>query len=174
MSADQEHLSVVIDKQALRRDLYFLVSLLLADQKLKQSGLGWANQFHENEVVRLMMWMAVAVRSLLDHLSNGNNFASTICGEYWPDYRDRRRKRGLTLRQACNSIIHATEILPYRLPEGDSRRSTNRVYADRITVRSIGPGASPKRTRALLDATRFAKSANMLIETIEGEDDADR
>ena len=175
MSAEFEHLSSVIDKQALRRDLYFVVRLLLSDQKVSQSGgLDWTDQFHENEIMRLLLWMAVAVRGLLDYLPRDNEFSSANCGEYWPAYENSEQSGELGFRQACNSIIHATEFVPYNLSEGlgSTESDNDELYVDRITIRSVGPGSNAQRTRSQLDVVAFARVANKLIERIEGDADA--
>lgn len=79
----------IVDLSTLRRDLYFVVSLLLADEKVvevKNIAI-WAKAFHEAEVRRLMLWVATANRGLLD-LPNkeDDGFGAQRCGEYWDDF----------------------------------------------------------------------------------------
>ena len=66
----------------------------------------------------------------------------------------------LGFRQACNSVIHAKEILLYLVPEQETKEMPKRVYIDRITVRGQN---KKKTTRAQLDIIKFAQTADTLI-----------
>lgn len=156
----------IIDVSTLRRDLYLVMGLLLADGKINEvpNMTDWTQVFYENEVGRLMLWVATATRSLLDGMEhNKESFNKKRCGEYWTDF-PRGAKEPLTFRRACNSVIHAEEILPYKSPRKDPspRLETNvkQVYIDRITVRSPNRG---KHTRAHLDIIKFVQIANAII-----------
>lgn len=128
----------------------------------------WTQTFYENEVGRLMLWVATAMRGLLDGMEyKKESFNKKRCGEYWPDF-PRGAKEPLTFRRACNSVIHAEEILPYKSPRKESKSKTNvkRVYIDRITVRSANRG---KNTRAHLDIIKFVQIANAVINSSQEE-----
>jgi hypothetical protein len=60
----------IVDRLTLRKDLYLVLSLLLADREVAkvQNVIVGTKVFHENEVRRLMLWVATAVRGLLDLL----------------------------------------------------------------------------------------------------------
>lgn len=63
----------IVDVLTVRRDLYFLMSLLLADKAVDEkipSAVVWTQIFYDTEVTRLALWVATAMRSLLD-LSDG-------------------------------------------------------------------------------------------------------
>lgn len=165
----------------VRRDLYLVMSLLLADERVAKvhNVVVWTRDFHENEVSRLMLWIATATRGLLDLLEERKDtFSKQHCGEYWADF-PKSRECPLTFRQACNSIIHAKEILPHRVPERDSLPPINkpfgnertlkkvkRSYTDRITVRGTNKGTT---TRARLDIIRFVKIAYELTNSFREE-----
>ena len=153
----------------LRKDLYLVMSLLLADREMAkvQNVIVWTQVFHENETRRLMLWVATAMRGLLDLLEEKNaDFSKQNCGEYWADFQKRSKEAPtpLTFRQACNSIIHAKEILPYRTPKQDTKKKVKRVYIDRITVRATH---RRKTTRAQVDIIRFIRTAHELSTLFE-------
>ena len=80
--------SPIVDLQTLHRDLYFIMSLLLADQavsKIEDLKI-WTKSFYEAEVRKLLLGAATAIRSLLN-LRNDNNhdYDKQCCGEYWSD-----------------------------------------------------------------------------------------
>lgn len=94
-----------------------------------------------------------------------DTFSKQNCGEYWAAFPiDSEKPPALTFRQACNSVIHAKEILPYRAPEQDSIKNINRVYRNRITVRGTNQG---KTTRAQLDIIKFVQIAYELTKSFE-------
>ena len=169
--------SPIVDMATLRRDLCFVMSLLLADKKLAKAPriVVWARNFHEIEVRRLMLWVAVALRGLLDLLETKDKtrLQEEFCGEYWSNFPSGTEKP-LSFRQACNSVIHAKEILLYRMPKRETkrtvRRTIKRTYANRITVRGTHKGMT---TRAQIDIIQFAQIADTLINFQEGNN-ADR
>jgi len=164
----------IIDMSTLRRDLYLVMGLLLADREITKvpDMTDWTQTFYENEVGRLMLWVATAMRGLLDGMEHKKeSFNKKRCGEYWPDF-PRGAKEPLTFRRACNSVIHAEEILPYKSPRKDPSRklktNVKQVYIDRITVRSANRG---KNTRAHLDIIKFVQIANAVINSSQEESD---
>jgi len=163
----------IVDVPTLRRDLYLVLGLLLADRAIADApGMtAWTQTFYDTEVRRLMLWVATALRNLLDHQPGAFNRAR--CGEYWPDFPN-RKKEALTFRRACNAVIHAREILPFEAPWSpleDTEANIKRVYTDCMTIRSINRG---KITRAHLDIMRFVEIANAVIDSLpEGSDHAD-
>jgi len=156
----------IIDMSILRRDLYLVMGILLADSAINKvpDMTDWTQIFYENEVGRLMLWVATAMRGLLDGMEhNKESFSKECCGEYWLDF-PRGDEEPLTFWQACSSVIHAEEILPYKSPRKDPGKelqtNVKQVYIDRITVRSRRWG---KYTRAQLDIIKFVQIANAII-----------
>ena len=159
----------IVDMLTLRRDLYFVMSLLLADKAVVKTKnmVDWTSDFHENEVGKLMIWATVVLRGLLDLLEE-NEYGEQHCGEYWADLENGEKTK-LTFRQACNSTIHAKEILPYKVgPRATVRRT---YYVDRITVRGKHKG---KITRARLNITEFVQIADILINHFQEADNANK
>ena len=165
--------SPIINILTLRRDLYLVLSLLLADKNVAEvpGVVFWTKTFHEDEVRRLMLWIATAMRGLLDLLDREkDDFSDRYCGEYRTDLES-GTGTALTFRQACNSIIHAKEILPYRVPLLGSEGTIKQIYSDRITIRSTH---GKRKTRANLDIIEFVQIADTLMILFEEDNRADR
>ena len=161
----------IVDMLTLRRDLYLVLSLLLADKEVAkvENATEWTRDFYENEVRRLMLWIATAVRGLLD-LSD-ESALNQFCGEYWPNSIDRKNPKQLTVRQACNSVIHAKMILNYKIQGNEASQQDVRVYENRITIKGAHRG---KKTHAELDIVRFVQIANALMNSFEEDTHANR
>lgn len=154
----------IIDMTTLRRDLYFVMCLLLADKEVAkiEKVVDWSSVFYESEVCRLMLWIATAVRGLLELKGKNDGIKDSVCGEYWPDFPNPEDLRPLTIRQACNSVIHSTTILTYKIPKRESNRTVTQVYKNRLTIKSTHRG---KPTHAELDIIKFVQIADSLIDS---------
>lgn len=172
----------IVDMPTVSRDLYFVMSLLLADEAIAKipNAVTWTKSFHGNEVRRLLLWIAVSMRSLLDLLDPENtstDVANQNCGEYWRNFPGKQlpgEQLSLTFRQACNSIIHAQEILLYKIPETEQvteEITPLQVYIDRLTVRGH---YQDKKTRAQLDIILFVQIANQLINLHQEKDNGNK
>ena len=85
----------IVDMLTVRRDLYLVMSLLLADERVDevQNVVVWTRDFYENEVRRLTLWVATAARGLLDLLEERQDtFSKQYCGEYWADLKTAKRR----------------------------------------------------------------------------------
>ncbi len=158
----------MVDMPTLRKDLYLVMSLLLADKEVAKvkGAVDWTQDFYENEVRRLMLWAAAALRGLLDLLPEKNSIKTEFCGEYWDNFPS-GKERELQFRQVCNSIIHAKTILAYKIPMRELEKTVVRVYENRITIKSTHRG---KKTLAQLDIIRFVQIAHILINYFEEND----
>lgn len=150
-----------INVASLREDIYRLVCMLLADEKISDRPLFQeaAAAIHEWEVNRLLIWIAIAVRQLIeiDHADE-----EQACGILWNDFPD-GTKETLTFRKACDKIIHANEIIAYPIPydplpdesSGRAGESPLRHYEGTITIRTIA-SKRYKASRCELDFETFA------------------
>lgn len=103
-------------------DLYRLLAIVLSDQRIAKLGDEtrhhqppvWQLQdrFRKAEVMRILISSAVALRSLLDQNPRQfKNIRVGPCGSLWPNWEEHKRKtQVLTLREACNKIIHSEDI----------------------------------------------------------------
>ena len=162
----------IINISAYHRDLYQLLTLLLADKKIAMNAnfknLSEGN--HDNAVNRLLIWIAIATRQLLDIKTHITGVQ--VCGQFWKDFPN-TGSEGLTFRQACNAIIHAVEILSY---DPDDEESTKEgawkadYYKGTIIIRGKqGTGRRQKSTRALLNCEKFAEYCILLSEEFTEE-----
>ena len=148
-----------INLLSLRADVYRLLCLLVADETVNAVELfrEAGHQIHEEEVNRLLIWIAVATRQLFD--LDGDD-EDRECGRLWRRYPS-DDVEPLTFRKACDKVIHASEIVAYPLPEdadadGDDVRSTTRPYAGTITIRTRASRGHPA-SRAELEFEAFAR-----------------
>lgn len=170
----------VVDIHTLRRDLYLLASLLLADKQMAEMKVldTWTFSHYETEVNRLTIWLAAAMRGLLD-LQRPQYEApgAESCGEYWGDFPS-GKTRALTFRQACNSMIHAKQIYPYQFSKeeldtraGAAKRNGRKTYDGIVTIRGVHRNL---QTRADVDVIAFVKIADRLTMLHGGNNHADR
>ena len=138
--------------------------MLLADGKVSAHPLFQeaAADIHEKEVNRLLIWVAIAVRQLL---AIDQTDEEQSCGILWNDFPD-GTKDTLTFRKACDKIIHANEIIAYRItydpiPDDPDESSVKtgesplRYYAGTITIRTTA-SKRYKASRCELDFETFA------------------
>jgi len=103
-------------------DLYRLLAIVLSDQRIAQLGDEtryhqppvWQlqDQFRKGEVIRILISSAVALRILLDqHPTEFKKTSMQPCGSLWPSWpKNKRKPEVLTLREACNKIVHSEDI----------------------------------------------------------------
>jgi hypothetical protein len=112
-------------------DVYRLLGIVLSDKQIAALGDEathhsppvWQLQdrFRKAEIMRILISSAVALRILLDQERDPRDKRFKIasnkqCGELWKNWdRTKRRSKGkskpLTVRDACNKIIHASDIV---------------------------------------------------------------
>ena len=112
-------------------DLYRLLAMVLADKQIAELAdeasyhepPEWQLQdrFRKSEVIRILVSSAVALRILLDQDRDVRDtrfktISKRPCGTLWPTW-DKAKKRAkgkpkpLTVRDACNKIIHAKDVV---------------------------------------------------------------
>lgn len=157
----------IINIPSYRRDLYQLLTLLLADEKVAMNAnfKNLSESNHDNEVNRLLIWIAIATRQLLDIKNHA--IGAQICGKFCNNF-PHTGYDNLTFRTACNAIIHAVEILSYDpddeegIPEGTWKAD---YYKGTITVRGRRRARGRQQaTRALLDCEKFVEYCIFLSE----------
>ena len=158
----------LINVSSYRRDLYQLISLLHADEKV--AGVAEFKELsevnHETEVNRLLIWIATASRQFLDMdvRPRAHSFNDAICGRYWDAYTGdalNDNVRNLRFRQACNIIIHAVEITSYD-PDYEYHRGLITVRGKRRRRAGLW-----QANRAMLDFDLFAKHCIRLSKEVE-------
>lgn len=109
-----------------------------------------AGTFHFREVKRCLIHIAIEIRCLDDDRDAAAKLKSDV-GELLPDKAKPNSKEPLSLREACNKIIHATRI---EVPTSDSGK------ADDGPVVILEGERSGVRWRATLDAVRFVREVS--------------
>jgi hypothetical protein len=98
-------------------DLYRLLCMVLADRPLAQMEEHaitihrLRGEFVYPELIRVLTSTATVLRILFDHYDR--EFAEARikpCGELFSDWPKTQQPEHLTLREACNKIIHAAKI----------------------------------------------------------------
>jgi hypothetical protein len=106
------------DPGPLGLDLYRLLCLYLADRRVMSIALGNSliRTLHDTqidlEVLRILISSAVTLRIAFDQYSGSvldPKLKNRTCGLLWPNW-PKRKKESLTIREACNKIIHARKI----------------------------------------------------------------
>jgi hypothetical protein len=114
------------DPQVFRLDLYRLLCAFFASadfDRLRERAAGapkWAldivglgelgGEFEEAEITHLLVSIAARVRMVQDRERARFEKLRTNCGDLIPDVKQPRKKVPLTLREACNKIIHANRF----------------------------------------------------------------
>lgn len=107
--------------RSLRRDLYRLLSVFMASQPISKGQdlfdsrgpktIATLLSFQEDEATELLLSIAVTLRVLDDREDGLLNMFSSYCGQLTEDANDPlKSSKGLTLREACNKIIHARSV----------------------------------------------------------------
>lgn len=115
----------IVNVGILQRDAYLLGALLLADRQIAENTAirEVSNSHFEGEVNRLLVLTAVLSRQLmeLDKLRGNDEIARRPCGQrrFEPTVGDPTEWESLSFRDACNSIIHTSEIEPYSPADDD-------------------------------------------------------
>ena len=106
----------MVDQSAFTLDLYRLVCMVLADRKVASLSGDAIKELQaaylRTEVVRILISCAAGLRIVFDQRPERKTLdARTDCGKLYRDWPAKKRDvEVLTLRQACNKIIHAKEF----------------------------------------------------------------
>ena len=158
MVADINHFPIV--GAEIQRELYTLLALLFADEKMREIGeqnLQFASlSDSEMHLVLPLKFLTVAasIRSAIDASNSSNVGDSDNCGLH---FRDAKTKDGkpLSLRKACNCAIHADRTLFY--PENEPARDGVVIFNGKITLYGRHQNQNQKqRWKAVIDLEAFA------------------
>jgi hypothetical protein len=97
-------------------DLYRLFCMLLGDERLAAMERDWfiirqlRGEYVETECIRILTSVSTALRILFDqHDLEFAELSKRPCGKLFPEWPNTKTE-DLTLREACNKIIHATKV----------------------------------------------------------------
>ena len=152
----------LVDISGLRHDIHRLLVLLLADERMSEveAFSDLADDYHEREVNRLLIWIAIASRQLL---VIDARTANRTCGRFYRRY-PLDNWVNLNFRGACNTIIHAVEIIPYGIPEDEEDPPRRKFYDGTITIRGAKKRGGRFNTRAEMEVRQFAECCILLAD----------
>jgi len=108
------------DPTSFALDLYRLLCVFLADREVVKN-FDLVEPFDEiatlrsdnlsGELVRILITCSVALRLAFDQYPEFADLQSTNCGKLYKSWSKQKKKKSeiLTLREACNKIIHAKD-----------------------------------------------------------------
>lgn len=103
-----------IERGAFVLDLYRLLCMVTASREVASHGLTspaiamMQGGFFKSEVTRILISCAAGLRILFDQRPQGPMNEQRDCGKLFPNWAtDPAKVEVLTLREACNKIIHA-------------------------------------------------------------------
>ncbi|WP_439369627.1 hypothetical protein [Bradyrhizobium sp. DASA03120] len=131
--AKQPHAS---DPGTFLLDLYRLVCMVSASCDVARLGLtcpaiaAMQEAYFRSEVTRILISCATGVRIQLDQSHGTPDDTGPNCGRLFPDWAaDKSKVEVLTLREACNKIIHATDIrFDVEVPDGANNPDEEGAY----------------------------------------------
>jgi len=163
-----KRLGHVFDPSPFALDLYRLVCLVLADKSVAKLGHEYfqldqiKTEFVRPEVTRILISTAVALRVRFDEIIRDRvlrqELNSAHCGKLYPKWPGRKTEP-LTLREACNKIIHAKQIrFDTVIPDARHNPDEAGVYISRPYLYLYGTKDGVP-WRAVLSIIEFAESA---------------
>jgi hypothetical protein len=157
----------MLDNAVVRRDLFYLVAIFMGDQSvngLRNSVSDLWNELSEHEITLRLASTASFLRARDDYIADeiarrdneeirrrGKELRSQTCGTLQEDMES-EQVIPLTLREACNKVIHASD---YRFDvEGEFEDS---YINPAIYLYGSRQGKKGKQWRAVLDIVRYAE-----------------
>jgi hypothetical protein len=144
------------DLKRVHVDLFHLLSIFLADEKIAYILSGVKDPLWnlcsvaESEIARILVTSATIARISDEHHDFELLRAEDQCGTLREDITS-EKFQSLTLREACNKIIHAKEI------DFDIKRSTKEFYSIDPVVYLLGEKGN-KSWEARLDIVQYVRS----------------
>jgi hypothetical protein len=137
----------------IRYDAYRLLATIYASQRFPHEPIDTedprslahlASEFEADEITHLLLTIAIAVRTTLNHETER---AGLVCGEL----ADASGTKPLALREACNKVIHAEKI------RADVELDGSRVVRQNPIMHLEGEAPSGERWTARLELEPFGK-----------------
>ncbi len=113
-----EAFPLIVDGQSVKRDLYLLLACALSSKRFAEQTIGkdydtlqkLRDTFEQTEIATLLLAIAVRVRLLDDRGEIPKSAMARICGSLITGASRRENKVPLTLREACNKIVHCRQL----------------------------------------------------------------
>lgn len=128
-SKDARGPNFTLNRETVLRDAYRLVTLCMADRVFadhvkREQLMDLRDEFIEDELVHLLISTAIANRMHDTAIRTRNGNTGTVlkslsnCGSHWKEVdEDDRPPEPLSLREACNKVIHTNTIIAIQTGE---------------------------------------------------------
>jgi hypothetical protein len=102
-------------------DIYRLLTIFMASKGIAElemplphlyaeDPLQRFDEFESDEMTRILLTVAITIRVIDDRESKSFDFLALNCGCLTPNTGDAMRVSDLTVREACNKVLHASKI----------------------------------------------------------------
>lgn len=148
-------------------DLFHLLSIVLADEKIAyviendDDPIWELCRVAETEIARLLVTSAVVARIADDQRGHMLLASPLTCGSLC-EYTGSQEIKPLSLREACNKIIHAKQI------QFDIKHTTKELYSIMPTVYLLGE-KNGRPWEAELDLVRYVRSFYSRTKVVDHE-----
>lgn len=141
-------------------ELHRLLAIIFASKSFAELRVGngekWdpidhLQQFEDDEITRILLSVSVTARVIDDRNNKVFDLVAGDCGKLFETDEKGTTETGLTLREACNKIIHAQKIR-FDISETE----TTQRYLNPI-IYLYGERRKGHEWRAVLDVVDFAK-----------------
>jgi hypothetical protein len=128
------------------------------------------DQIARDEITRILLALAATVRIVDDRTWQGSPsalhvFFDTTCGELIPDVDQPEQREALTIREACNKILHSLRIEPAVKAVTDG----GFVLDSRVLLTGTKrKGADSLKWAAAIDVVPFCEKAATALELLVG------
>lgn len=168
---DYLHRGHLFNPAPIRRDLWLLLLIFLADQRYAeltedefyedgyaQPLLGLNSEFSEDETTRILLSSAIALRAI-DDRDGGVLGRLRPCGELQPDVTVESVET-LNMREACNKIVH-TEMMHFDIERLDGGPIADRTMAPNFVQPTLYLYGTHRqaRWRVVLDVIAYVREA---------------
>lgn len=144
-------------------ELHRLLSIIFASKSFAELRVGngeeWElidhlQQFEDDEITRILLSVSITARVIDDRYNRAFDLVARDCGKLIETNKYGKAETGLSLREACNKIIHAKKVLFDVSETETSQRYLNPIihlHGERQK------GQELQKWKAELDVIAFAK-----------------
>lgn len=110
-----KHKGYTIKIENVYRDLFYLLTIFLSDEKIAKTFRSNKDQLHkicgvnDDEIARLVINCATTARIIMDQKKKNTNGTHSV-GIWIENTKKPNKIKKLSIREACNKIIHAKEL----------------------------------------------------------------
>lgn len=146
--------------EAVFLELHRLLAIILASKSFAELRVGdgekWEaidhlQQVEDDEITRILLFVSITARVIDDRYDKALDLIAGDCGTLFNTDRNGTTKSGLSLREACNKIIHAKKVR-FDVSETEAKQR----YLNPV-IYLYGERQNGQAWKAVLDVISFAK-----------------